>query len=210
MLHGVWSARSYDPVIDTYRVDVVASEPDEGDECPITCGLISESDTIFDTKLSFFPDKKLVTKGSLPCEHSFSLVYLAYHFIQNNMRCPICRSGSNEKLSVECLPLHVRTVFERQVALTVAIEDRQNQNSMQETHIIFPMNVMGRLFNTNMFRMIMPFSGNTGRINTIVKLRVSIRRMNSIDSDFTNFIMIPMRRAARVGNSHCTYFTIQS
>ena len=204
MLHGVWSARSDEPVYDKYSVNVVASEPDEGDECPITGGLISDCDTIFDTKLSFFPDEKLVTKGSLPCEHSFSLLHLAYHFIQNDMRCPICRSGSHEKLAMGCLPLHVCTAFERQRALTVATDDRRDQNRMQETHIIFPTNVMGRLFN-----MIMPFSGNADRINTIVKLRVSIRRMDS-DSDFTNFIMIPMRRAARVANSHCTYFTVQS
>ena len=190
-----------------HHIGVEISQPLEKEECPITCCLISESNHIFDTHLVFFLDEPLLTKGTLPCKHSFAIVHLAYHFMSNNMRCPICRSGYDTKLEPQCLPKHVSRLFQARMALAIVREDQDEENQMSES--IINITSMQRLLNVNIFRYILPFSGGTNRINVTVKLRVSISRMDA-SNEFTNFIMLPMRRAARLQNSQNIYFVVES
>lgn len=44
------------------------------------------------------------------CGHTFHPSVLSYHFIRNNMRCPICRSGNDHKMKLSSLPdTHIDT-----------------------------------------------------------------------------------------------------
>ena len=93
------------------------------------------------------------------------------------------------------------------MALAIVREDQDEENQMSES--IINITSMQRLLSVNIFRYILPFSGGTNRINVTVKLRVSISRMDA-SNEFTNFIMLPMRRAARLQSSQNVYFVMES
>jgi hypothetical protein len=59
----------------------------------------------------------------LPCGHTFHVSVISFHFIVNDMRCPICRLGSLEKMSLECIPIDIREIFTRRLSAMESVED---------------------------------------------------------------------------------------
>ena len=98
---------------DTNKYTIIAcfSVPAEGEECPLTLDLISESKLSFLPETPFLLDRPDHKKVTLPCGHSFSALTLVYNFCKNNMACPCCRAGSELRADVECLPKHLREDF---------------------------------------------------------------------------------------------------
>jgi len=47
----------------------------------------------------------------LACAHVFFVPALVLHFLVTNMRCPVCRAGSSQKMNIECVPLDVRDSY---------------------------------------------------------------------------------------------------
>jgi len=52
---------------------------------------------------------------SLRCGHQFSVSALAFHFLNQDMRCPICRDGHHGKMTLESLPPSARLAFSRKL-----------------------------------------------------------------------------------------------
>ena len=42
--------------------------------------------------------------AKLPCSHTFYAPALAMHFLSTDMRCPVCRAGSPERMNLCCVP----------------------------------------------------------------------------------------------------------
>ena len=42
--------------------------------------------------------------AKLPCSHTFYAPALAVHFLSMDMRCPVCRAGSPERMNLCCVP----------------------------------------------------------------------------------------------------------
>lgn len=58
-----------------------------------------------------------IDTAQLECGHIFHPVALALHFLVTDMRCPICRSGTLEKMNIECVPESARDVFAAKIEL---------------------------------------------------------------------------------------------
>ena len=59
-----------------------------------------------------------INSVTLPCRHTFHPTALAQHFVYQNMRCPVCRAGSDEAMDLDRsdVPLDVAHVVGRQAA----------------------------------------------------------------------------------------------
>ena len=137
-----------------YCVTVTFSIPAEGEECPLTLELISES------KLSFLPDTPFLldrpkhSKVTLQCGHSFSALTLMYNFCKNYMRCPCCRSGKQVKMDVLCLPKHLRVDFNSHLQQITRQEEREDEDQ-----------IINDLIATSGFVSVLPYSVLAGNDN---------------------------------------------
>lgn len=97
-------------VANQHRVNCVLQKADSDMVCGISHDKITEveADGLPESLSECHTNNALV----LPCAHVFHSSLLALHFLVNDMRCPVCRAGSTSKMSVLCLPEHVRSVFE--------------------------------------------------------------------------------------------------
>lgn len=81
----------------------------------MVCGISHDKITEVDTDglpASLF-DSHVNNALVLPCTHIFHASLLSLHFLVNDMRCPVCRTGSTNKMSIICLPEHVQSDFTR-------------------------------------------------------------------------------------------------
>lgn len=51
----------------------------------------------------------------LPCGHVFSPCALAFHFLVQDMRCPICRVGCKTRMNILCVPACIRAIYAKKV-----------------------------------------------------------------------------------------------
>ena len=80
--------------------------------------------------------------AKLPCSHTFYAPALAMHFLSSNMRCPVCRAGSPERMNVCCVPDDLREKYKAKLA-TIHIQDIETEIAEIDTvHII---NVLSQL-----------------------------------------------------------------
>lgn len=102
------------------------TEPGPDEECSITLERIADYSLDFVTGC-VVKAKPQLTKATLPCGHGFSAMALLYHFAQNSMTCPCCRSGhTGAKMSEPSIPAHVRRPFLRQLD-KLRMEERREQ-----------------------------------------------------------------------------------
>lgn len=47
----------------------------------------------------------------LPCGHMYHASTVMFHFLVNDMRCPVCRQGNGERASIESVPESMTDVF---------------------------------------------------------------------------------------------------
>ena len=111
---------------------VTLSMPVGAEECPLSlspmrdeslCMVGDESGAPLTT---FFVTMPLLKKLTMPCGHSFGALSLAYHFAQNDMRCPCCRVGVSARLRASSLPVHLSRRIAR-VVRRDTLEARQRQ-----------------------------------------------------------------------------------
>eukprot|EP00960_Hanusia_phi_P069786 767165-Hanusia_phi.AAC.2 len=100
------------------------------DECPILM------EPFHACKMDFKPNLAYEIKGSDGtiqvynkvtidgCQHSFFPLALAMHWMVHSMRCPLCKYGSDSKLSSTCLPINCAVKLLSQV--------RKIKNEMEE------------------------------------------------------------------------------
>jgi len=107
-------ARSTNFANDQCTVEIRLSEPGDGEECSVTMQPIAEATLDFlpaDAPRAPVVARPELTKGTLPCGHSFSALALLYHFAKNCMRCPNCREGSAARMAGQSVPAHLRKAF---------------------------------------------------------------------------------------------------
>ena len=81
---------------------------DQSIECPIMqeptslCRL-DDLPTTWTTKKNC-NEKSTANTAKLPCSHTFYAPALAMHFLSTDMRCPVCRAGSPERMNLCCVP----------------------------------------------------------------------------------------------------------
>lgn len=63
----------------------------------------------------------------LACAHVFFVPALVLHFLVTNMRCPVCRAGSSQKMNIACVPLDVRDSYLTKLS---ALQQRTMQEDM--------------------------------------------------------------------------------
>jgi hypothetical protein len=79
-----------------------------------------------------FSGNPALRKATLPCGHAFAALPLAYHYLKNSMRCPVCRSGEDNSLNARSIPVHVRKLLTTRVHETVSremIQQRQEEHT---------------------------------------------------------------------------------
>ena len=119
--------RSQGPAETCANITIKLSEPG-GDE---ECGIAMES--IAEYRLDFLPPKACLikkqpelTKGCLPCGHSFNALALMYHFAKNSMTCPCCRGGhERERMGEQSFPPHLRKAFSKHLQQERARDTRE-------------------------------------------------------------------------------------
>ena len=74
-----------------------------------------------------------VNTCTLPCEHVFHPTALAQHFAYRNMRCPICRAGSDDTMTLTTseLPEGVKTALGGSIK-KMKLEDSEDEDEMVE------------------------------------------------------------------------------
>jgi len=55
--------------------------------------------------------------AKLPCSHTFYAPALAVHFLSMDMRCPVCRAGSPERMDLGCVPENLRPEYQAKLSL---------------------------------------------------------------------------------------------
>lgn len=120
----VWRARGSGT---QYRVHFSCPGPDE--QCVISGESIQEArpEWLPDEINTFFPDDRTLKKATLPCAHSFAATPLAYHFLKNCMRCPVCRSGEDQQLDSRVVPPALRHALLLRVRHTTTSEAAQQR-----------------------------------------------------------------------------------
>ena len=119
--------RSHGPIESCASIPIQLSEPASDEECSIAM------ESIATYRLAFLPPKACLiknhpqlTKGRLPCGHSFSALALMYHFAKNSMTCPCCRGGhEKERMGEHSVPAHLRKSFSRHLQQERARDTRE-------------------------------------------------------------------------------------
>jgi hypothetical protein len=68
----------------------------------------------------------------LSCSHTFHAAALALHFLATDMRCPVCRKGSIDRMDIATVPLSVRHLYADKLRCLLARE----VEAMDPVHII--------------------------------------------------------------------------
>lgn len=104
----------------------------EADICPLTLGPAAEDELEFLPGVSYLPGLPHIRLMTLPCKHSFGAMSLVYHFAQQGMRCPCCRSGVDTRIAAQSIPQHFRNAMLRRVESTEIQELRMQLESDAE------------------------------------------------------------------------------
>ena len=125
----------------------------------VTCAIMHED--MCDVQLDAFPMKWPDSNNehdcaTLPCGHSFHPCALALHFFMSDMRCPVCRAGSEDRLDVHTLPSPIADLLLQKEAakLETSLQSNVEAPSMQSVQAI-----LSRL----LFRVQLRGAGYTGR-----------------------------------------------
>jgi len=123
-----WKARESQ---NTY--EVILSTPMQGDICNIMHEEIANAkmEWINEEKDYFNERNKSAKKAALQCGHIFYVTALAYHFVKNQMICPICRAGEKNKMNAQGIPKRIRgDIMQRAKKM---IQEEQIQQNEEET-----------------------------------------------------------------------------
>lgn len=72
---------------------------------------------------------KTFNTATLPCGHTFHPSAIALSFLVNDMRCPVCRQGVEDRMNVACIPSTMREEFRIRMS---EILKQQHAESLQE------------------------------------------------------------------------------
>jgi len=76
-------------------------------------------------------DLQLANTAKLACGHVFHPTALALHFLNMDMRCPVCREGHQHRMSVDSVPPSVRDIFtQKQEQLSRNESDNMTQQDI--------------------------------------------------------------------------------
>lgn len=121
-----WKARSSQNVY-----EVVLSTPTTGDLCNIMQEEITDAKLEWiDENRDYFNEKNpSAKKATLQCGHIFYVTALAYHFVKNQMVCPVCRAGEKNKMNVQCIPKRIRKDIVQRAQTMLQDERRQQEET---------------------------------------------------------------------------------
>lgn len=68
----------------------------------------------------------------MPCGHVFSPSALVLHFLMQDMRCPICRTGHPTRMSITCVPPSIRHHYAEKIASTATTESTDLEISVED------------------------------------------------------------------------------
>jgi hypothetical protein len=89
-------------------LDVVLHVPDDTTECPISLEPIATAEVDLFVGLLLEPSLPHHRAITLPCKHCFAAAPLAIYWLNDAMRCPLCRAGIDGLLAVHNFPLDWR------------------------------------------------------------------------------------------------------
>lgn len=107
--------------------------PQEGEECPLTLSPMAEDALDFlQPETTYFAAFPAVKKMVLPCGHGFGALQCLYHLSRRNMLCPCCRRGVDSRLSLFCMPAHLRGALSHKVSEELRADNREavEENAM--------------------------------------------------------------------------------
>ena len=111
---------------DTCKVTLWWQPATGEDEQSVMCNIMQDQVHLIDLEglPSFWPTEtlesanentsdvlKYANAAKLTCGHVFHPTALALHFVNMDMRCPVCREGSHKKLNLQSLPASVQSMF---------------------------------------------------------------------------------------------------
>jgi hypothetical protein len=100
--------------------------PQEGEECPLTLSPMAEDTLDFlRPETTYFAAFPAVKKMVLPCGHGFGALQCLYHLSRRNMLCPCCRRGVDSRLSLFCMPAHLRGALSHKVSEELRADNRE-------------------------------------------------------------------------------------
>jgi hypothetical protein len=80
--------------------------------------------------------------AKLPCSHTFYAPALAVHFLSTDMRCPVCRAGSPERMDLGCVPENLRQAYQAKLSL---IHERSIQTEIATIDTLHIIDVLSQL-----------------------------------------------------------------
>eukprot|EP00961_Rhodomonas_salina_P292559 3933033-Rhodomonas_salina.1 len=168
---------------------VTLTRPADDELCVISCENMKDARLECLKELNdvgFVSRDRTLSKATLPCGHSFAVLPLAYHFIKNNMRCPMCRAGEENTMVARCLPMQLRKAMTGHAAACKRQEESLQRQEDHNDNVAAIQHILA----SNMIQNYIPFTN--GNFPAIVDMHVGIFTENN--TSFCDFrITISLR-----------------
>ena len=111
----------------------------------------------------------------LQCQHRFNACALSLHFLANYMTCPLCRHGLHAKMSLECVPENIRTIYQSHISPQISIDwlDFEPEMFLRDLRL-----------NVDF----MPCCGDTGEVLTLTTPCVGVENESNTQSIFRTHV----------------------
>jgi hypothetical protein len=80
-----------------------------------------------------FKNKNFNT-ATLPCGHTFHPSAISLSFLVNDMRCPVCRQGVEDRMNVACIPSKMRNEFG--IRMGEILKQQQMENLQEDLNLM--------------------------------------------------------------------------
>jgi hypothetical protein len=178
-------------------IPVRLSIPSDLEECPLSLVPIKDDELPFLPGVTYSRTYPLIKKITLPCDHSFGVMNLLFHFAQNKTRCPMCRYGAEARLDTRSIPTHFRRAIInhiRQADHESALEEIEEDERLARqlfTEFIRDLDS----FVTRIYLSVYLILGDGAQLELFQCRMTLIMRVNSIDDSFHFGLSGPNRRA---------------
>ena len=186
-----------------FKIKLQIPEPTE--ECPVTLSLMANDELPFLPGQTFSKMFRNFTKMTLPCTHSFGAMTMLYHFARNNMRCPLCREGHEERLDTRSIPSHIRKPIVNRIKESDRVQNAESMAEDEAEDEAVARRIITRFFQdfgryvTNMYLLVSSLMGN--EILPLFEFRVDLLfRGEHEDQDVVYYAINPRDRRTILSN----------
>lgn len=192
------------------RIPVRLSAPSDTEECPLTLHLMKNDELPFAPGVTYSKSYPHIRKITLPCDHSFGIMSLLFHFAQNHTRCPMCRNGEDARLDTRSIPTHFRRAIInkiRQADQESALEEiAEDERVARQYFTEFIRDLES--FVTHVYVTVYMVLDDASQIELFQCKMMLVVRLQNVDDSFHFGLSGPHRRALMTNLSNINVATI--